>query len=99
MPRLVRLYLVSIALGLCLSAVFVGLLLWLNVANLGHLVSTSPMGWVAVAMLLVFNTLVFSGVQFAIAIMRMAEPAGGAGGPRAPAARRRAIRVAAGVRK
>ena len=66
--------------GLALSAVFVGLLLWLNVANLWHLVSTSPIGWVAVAMLLVFNTLVFSGVQFAIAVMRMAAPEGTAGG-------------------
>ncbi len=99
MPRLVRLYLFSIALGLALSAVFVGLLLWLDVANLWHLVSTSPMGWVAAAMLFVFNALVFSGVQFAIAVMRMAEPEGGSGGARAPVATQRPVRVKVQARK
>ncbi|MDP1669867.1 hypothetical protein [Phaeovulum sp.] len=99
MPKLVRLYLFNIAIGFALSAVFVGLLLWLNVANLWHLVSSSPLGWVAVAMLLVFNALVFSGVQFAIAVMRMADPEGGNGGTRAPVAARRPVKVAAAARK
>ncbi|MBW6507066.1 MAG: hypothetical protein K0B00_09990 [Rhodobacteraceae bacterium] len=99
MPRLVRLYLINIALGLALSVVFVGLLLWLNVANLWHLVSTSPMGWVAVAMLLAFNALVFSGVQFAIAVMRMATPEGGAGGTRAPVATQHPAKVTVTARK
>jgi hypothetical protein len=61
--------------------------LWQNVANLGHLVTTSDMGWLAALMLFMFNGLVFAGVQFAITIMRMGEddtPKGG--GRRAPIA-------------
>lgn len=73
MPALVRLYIRNVIAGFALSAVFVGALLWLNVANLWHLVSTSPQGWIAVAMLFVFNGIVFAGVQFAIVIMRMEE--------------------------
>lgn len=73
MPKLVRLYIRQVLLGFALSAVFVALLLWQNVANLGHLVTTSDKGWLAVLMLFVFNGLVFAGVQFSITIMRMAE--------------------------
>lgn len=74
MPELVRLYIRNVLIGIGLAVVFVAALLGLNVANLRHLVLSSDMGWVAVAMLVVFNAIVFSGVQFAIAIMRMAEP-------------------------
>ncbi len=81
MPLLVRMYLRNIAIGFGLSIAFVALLLWLNVGNLWHLISTSDVGLIAVALLVVFNTIVFSGVQFAIAVMRMAEPEdGGQGG-------------------
>ncbi|WP_415184707.1 hypothetical protein [Phaeovulum sp.] len=83
MPQLVRLYLRNIAIGSCLSVVFVGLLMWFNVGNLWHLISTSDVGMIAVALLVVFNAVVFSGVQFAIAVMRMADPEdGGQGGKR-----------------
>ncbi len=80
MPELIRLYIRNVFYGFGLSAVFVGLLLWFNVANLWHLISTSDIGYIALALLLVFNTVVFSGVNFAITIMRMAEdetPPGG----------------------
>jgi hypothetical protein len=81
MPKLVRLYIRQILVGFGLSAVFVSALLYTNVANLWHLVSTSEIGWVAVMMLFWFNGLVFAGVQFAITIMRMEhddeEPKGG----------------------
>jgi len=81
MPELVRLYIRNVFIGLGLSVTFVGLLLWFNVANLWHLISTSDIGYIAVTLLVVFNTVVFSGVQFAITIMRMAEddetPGGG----------------------
>ncbi len=73
MPKLVRLYIHQVLIGFALSAAFVALLLWLNVANLGHLVTASDMGWLAVLMLFVFNGLVFAGVQFSISIMRMGE--------------------------
>lgn len=83
MPHLVRLYLQSVALGFLISAVFTAGLLWLDVAGLGHLVMASNIGWVAVAMLVVFNGIVFSAVQFAFRVMGMAEdeqgPKGGHG--------------------
>ncbi|MDO5659155.1 MAG: hypothetical protein Q4G36_12640 [Paracoccus sp. (in: a-proteobacteria)] len=74
MPRLVRMYLFNIAIGFGLAVLFTAALLWLNVANLGHLVATARGGWLAVVLLVMFNTIVFAGVQFGIAVMRMAEP-------------------------
>ncbi len=87
MPRLVRLYIRQVLVGFALSGLFVAALLYLNVGNLWHLVSTSPMGWIAVLMLFMFHGLVFAGVQFAIVIMRMEERQDGPrGGRRAPVA-------------
>jgi hypothetical protein len=80
MPALVRLYIRNVIIGFGLSAVFVAALLWLDIAGLWHLISTSPQGWIAVLMLFVFNGIVFAGVQFAIAVMRMGSddrPGGG----------------------
>jgi len=80
MPKLISLYIRNVFYGFGLSAVFVGLLMYFNIANLWHLVSSSSMGWVAGIMLFMFNGIVFSGVQFGIAIMRMGdddEPKGG----------------------
>lgn len=81
MPRLIRLYVRNVLIGFGLSAAFVTALLWFNVANLWHLISTSDMGIVAVIMLFMFNGIVFAGVQSAIAIMRLGDdenpPAGG----------------------
>lgn len=83
MPKLVRLYLESVALGFAVAAAFTGGLMWLDVAGIGHLVLGSDIGWVAAAMLVVFNGIVFSAVQFAFRIMSMAEddagPKGGHG--------------------
>lgn len=73
MPHIAHLYIRQVLIGFALSAVFVGLLFWFNVANLWHLVSTSDIGWIAALMLFMFNGIVFAGVQFAIAIMRMAD--------------------------
>ena len=82
MPTLVRLYIRNVFVGFGLSALFVGALLGLNVANLWHLISTSPQGWLAVLMLFVFHGIVFAGVQFAIVIMRMEDRGQGSGGGR-----------------
>lgn len=83
MPKLVRLYIQSVALGFIIAAAFTGGLIWLDVAGLGHLVLGSSIGWIAVAMLVVFNGIVFSAVQFAFRVMAMAEddagPRGGHG--------------------
>ena len=101
MPKLIRLYILSVALGFALSAVFLGLLVWLNIAGLGHLVLNTSSGGVAAVMLFVMNGIIFAGVQFAIAIMRLAdddEPP--RGGLRAPNVLRAApVKVAAKPRK
>ena len=96
MPKLVRLYIKQVFVGFGLSAIFVAALLYTNVGNLWHLVSTSDMGLIAVAMLFVFHGIVFAGVQFAIVIMRMEEtPKPPQGGTRAPIATNIPIRVEA----
>lgn len=74
MPELVRLYLRNIALGAVLGVAFTSALLALDVGHLRHLVTATQGGWIAVMLLALFNTLVFAGVQFAIAVMRMADP-------------------------
>ena len=82
MPRLIRLYILQVILGFGLSAAFVAALLWFDVANLWHLVTHTQGGPLAVVLLWVFNGIVFAGVQFGIAIMRMGEGSGGGGGGR-----------------
>lgn len=79
MPKLVRMYILQVVTGFGLSALFVALLLWLNVGNLGTLVQSTSGGAIAVAMLFIANGIVFAGVQFAIAVMRMQDtpPPGG----------------------
>lgn len=73
MPDLIRLYIIQTAIGFAVAAVLVALLLWFNIANLWHLVTHSDAGLLAVVLLWLFNGVVFGGVQFAIAIMRMAD--------------------------
>lgn len=73
MPSLIKLYIRQSAIGFGLSAIFVAALLWFDVANLGHLVTHSPSGGLAVLLLWFFNGIVFASVQFGIAIMRMSD--------------------------
>lgn len=73
MPKLISLYIRQVAIGFVLSAVFVGLLMYFNVANLWHLVSNSSEGLIALTVMWVLNGIVFAGVQFGIAIMCMKE--------------------------
>lgn len=73
MPKLVRLYIQSIAIGFALACGFVVALVVMDVAGLRGLILGSEIGWVAAAMMIVFNGIVFSGAQFAFAVMRMAE--------------------------
>ncbi|MCU0908734.1 MAG: hypothetical protein MUF73_15145 [Rhodobacteraceae bacterium] len=73
MNQLVRLYIRHVAIGFALAALFTGLLLWFNVANLWHLVTHAPGGFLAVVLLVMFNGMVFSGVQFGIAVMSLAD--------------------------
>lgn len=88
MPKLIKLYIVSVAYGFGLSVVFLGLLLWQDIAGLRALLFGSEVGWIAALMLIVMNGVVFAGVQFAIAVMRLAEdpedPPEPPRGPRTP---------------
>lgn len=83
MPRLLRLYITSVAVGFVLAICFTLLLIALDVAHLRHLIAHSSGGVLAVVMLVAFHTILFSGVQFAYVVMRLAEKsAGPTGGKR-----------------
>ena len=73
MPYLVKFYIRHVLIGFAIAIAFVALLLWLNVGNLWHLISTSDIGLLAAFLLVMFHGIVFSGVQFGIAIMRMGQ--------------------------
>lgn len=72
-PDLMRLYLRHCAIGFALSAAFVGLLLWRDVAGLGSLIAGSDIGLLAVFLLWFFHGTVFGSVQFAIMVMLQSE--------------------------
>ena len=72
-PNLMWLYLRHCAIGFALSAVFVGLILWYDIAGLGGLVMGSDIGILAAFLLWFFNGTVFGSVQFAIVIMFMSD--------------------------
>ncbi|MEP2783012.1 MAG: hypothetical protein ABJO67_02365 [Pseudoruegeria sp.] len=86
MPKLIQLYLKHVAIGFAISVVFVAGLLYLNIANLWHLVSHSDVAYLAVFMLVFINGIVFSGVQFAIVIMTLPDEDNDSGGKRQPMA-------------
>ncbi len=71
MPKLIRLYVRECLLGFALAILFSMALVILNIANLGHLVGNVDGGWLAFVMLGVFNGIVFAGVQFGIAVMKL----------------------------
>lgn len=73
MPKLIRLYITHCAIGFGIAGLFVAMLVGFDIAGIGRLVLGSDMGWLAALMLWMTNGVVFAGVQFAIAVMRMAE--------------------------
>ena len=83
MPKLVRLYITNVLIGFAIAAAFVAMLLWFNLGNLWSLVSNSDVGLLAVFLLWFSNGIVFAGVQFGIAVMRLKEdePKTGRGRP------------------
>lgn len=102
MPKLIALYIRSVAIGFGLSALFLGLMLWLDVAGLRRLIFGSDMGAVAAVMVFMFQGIIFASVQFGIAVMKLAEkPEGPKGGKRIPVATDRPapVRVAAPQRR
>jgi hypothetical protein len=100
MPKLIRLYITHCAIGFGIAFVFVCALVALDVANLRHLILTSDQGLLAFVILVMMNGVVFAGVQFGIAVMRMADPEDGPkGGTRAPVTHLRPIRLEAQARR
>ena len=80
MPRLVRLYIINVAIGFALAAAFLAVLVGFDVAGLRHLILGSSSGWLAGVMIFLFSGTIFAGVQFGIAVMGLAEhdtPPGG----------------------
>ena len=73
MPKLIRLYITHVAIGFAIAAAFVAMLLSFNIANLWHLVTHADQGWLAVLILWISNGIIFAGVQFGIAVMRMKD--------------------------
>jgi len=82
MPRLVHFYIRHVLIGWAIAAAFVAVLIGFDVAGLRHLVFNVSGGWIAAALLFLANASVFGGVQFAIAVMGMAEDDGPKGGLR-----------------
>lgn len=81
MPKLVRLYIKHCLIGFAIAAGFVALVLGLDLANLRHLVFATSGGWIALVILFICSGTIFAGVQFAYAIMSLADkdepPVGG----------------------
>jgi hypothetical protein len=73
MPKLIRFYILNCVIGFAVAGIFTGAIMWFNVGNLWHLVSTSNIGIMAVIVFWVLNGIVFAGVQFGVAIMLMSE--------------------------
>lgn len=88
MPKLVRLYIINVAIGFAIAVAFVAGLVALDVAGLRHLVLHTEKGWLAALMMVGANGVVFAGVQFGIAVMRLAQDGDGPrGGLRVPLTR------------
>ena len=102
MPELIRLYIVNVLIGFAIAAAFVVMLVWADVMGLRHLILETEKGWLAGFLLFFSNGIIFAGVQFAIAVMKMAEPEDGPrGGTRAPVVNLEPapVRVAASKRR
>lgn len=97
MPKLISFYIRHCAIGFAIAAVFVAALIAMDVAHLRHLVTHTDAGPFALLILWVLNGIVFAGVQFGIAVMRLGVDEGdrddpGQGGQMVP------VRVAASSR-
>lgn len=73
MPDHIKFILRHAFAGFVLALVFVGGLLYLNVANLWHLVTHTAEGPIATVMLIVFCTITFGSAQIGYKIMMMGE--------------------------
>ena len=72
-PDLIKIYIKSCVFGFILAAVFVGAIMWFDVAGVGGLILRSDSGLMAAVVFWVLNGIVFAGVQFSIVNMTMGE--------------------------
>lgn len=72
MPKLIRLYIDSVLVGLALAIGFMALLVLLNVAQLRHLILGVEDGYLAAALVVIFFGGLFSSVQFAVRVVMLA---------------------------
>lgn len=84
LPRVVRLYIFNCMIGFALAGTFTGLVLWFDIAGIGHLVSSVSGGWLAALVFFVLNGIVFAGVQTGIVVMSMDYDEDDRPGPRSP---------------
>lgn len=87
MPRLVRLFLLSTAIGYGLAGAFVAMVMWFDIAHLGHLIQHVDGGWFAGAIFIVLTGNVFAAVQVGISVMQDVAKDEPPSGPRGPSAR------------
>lgn len=87
LPKLIRMYILNVLIGFGISAVFVAGLILFDVGGLRNLLTGSSAGIMAIALMWFANGIVFAGVQFAIAVMRLREDDRPGGGTRAPITR------------
>jgi hypothetical protein len=73
MPDHIKLILRHAFYGFIVALVFVGGLMYLNVANLWHLVTHTAEGPIALAVLTILCTIIFGSVQIGYKIMSMGE--------------------------
>ena len=88
MPKLIRLYIVNVAIGFVIAAIFVGALIAFDIGGLRHLVTGSSDGDLALFLMWFFTGSVVAGVQFGIAVMQMKDDGGPKGGRKVPIATR-----------
>ena len=74
MPKIFRFYIRHCLIGFAISGIFIALLMYFNVANLWHLISTSDIGLMALTVFWVLNGIVFAGAQTAVAVLLMTKP-------------------------
>ncbi|SEV98876.1 hypothetical protein SAMN04488515_0536 [Cognatiyoonia koreensis] len=72
-PHLMRIFFVSWGIGFLLSALFLAMLIWFNLMNVGHLILHTEGGYIMALVFWVFTATLFGGVQFSLVIMGYAE--------------------------
>lgn len=75
-PRIVRFYALHCLIGFGVAAVFTAFVLWMNVANIGYLVTHVAGGYFAATIFFLLNAFVFAGVQSGIAFWLLGEDRG-----------------------